>query len=125
MSMNRYLIDWYDDQDSQFSAEVIEFFEPYWKHDFVYAQVNVAGTRMSYDYVNTVKKIILEVDGEQHQNPLSFRHGGSNAKWLSQVKRDDLKDRMAAANGYTMIRITPEHLPLTKAWVEKTFDVAL
>lgn len=123
--MHRYCIDWMDDQDSKFSAEVLEFFAPYWRHHIVYTQVPVAGTKMSYDYVNITKRVIIEADGIQHQDPNSHFHGGSNAKWLSQIKRDDLKDRMAEANGYTMVRITPEHLPLTKKWVESTFDIKL
>lgn len=123
--MHHYLVDWMADQDSQFSAEVLEFFRPYWRHDVVCAQVPVAGNRMSYDYVNVTKRIIVEADGIQHDNPNSHFHGGSNAKWLGQIKRDHLKNDLAAKNGFTMIRIKPDDMPLSRRWVESTFGVTL
>lgn len=123
--MPPYRVDFDDDQDSQFSTEVLDFLEPYWRHDMVYAQVPVAGTKMSYDYVNVTKKIILEADGIQHDNPKSHFHGGIPAKWLSQIKRDQLKNELAAKNGFKMIRIRPGDLPLTKTWMESTWNISL
>ncbi len=125
INMAQYKIDWDDDQDSQFSSEVADFFYPYWKHDVVCVQVPVAGTKMTYDYVNINKKIIVEVDGIQHFSPKSHFHQGSPAKWLAQIKRDDDKNKLAEKNGFTMIRIRPDNLPLTKKWVEDTWNVVL
>lgn len=122
--MHRYLVDWDDDQDSQFSAEVLDFFEPYWQHDVVCAQVPVAGSKMSYDYVNVTKRLVLECDGRQHTSFVPHFHT-NRANFQAQVRRDFQKDDLAERNGFTMIRIRPDNLPLTKTWLESTFDVTL
>ncbi len=124
--VSQYRVDWMADQGSQFSSEVLDFFEPYWRHDFVVAELPVAGRdQMRYDFVNLTKHVILETDGIAHYDPKSHFHGGSKAKWLAQIKRDELKNQMARRNGLTMIRIQPDNLPLTKEWVEETFGITL
>lgn len=123
--VHRYRVDWMADQGSQFSSDVLDFFEPYWRHDVVYSELPVAGTKMRYDFVNLTKHVILETDGIAHLTPKSHFHGGIPAKWLDQIKRDDLKNQMARRNGFIMVRIEPDHLPLTKKWVEETFDITL
>lgn len=123
--VHRYLVDFDADQGSEFSANVLDFFYPFWKHDIVAAELPVAGTKLRYDFVNITKRLIVETDGIAHLSPKSHFHQGSRAKWLSQVKRDLLKDQLAEKNGFKMLRIRPDHLPLTKEWVESTFDITL
>jgi len=124
--VHKYRVDFDAEQGSEFSASVLDFFYPYWKHDIVCAELPVAGRdKMRYDFVNLSKKIILETDGIAHLDPKSHFHKGSPAKWLSQIKRDDLKNQMAKRNGFTMIRIEPDDLPLTKEWVEETYSITL
>lgn len=126
VNMGNHLIDWDDDQDSKFSKEVADFLHPYWKYDVVCVQVPVAGReKMTYDYVNVSKKIIMEVDGSQHQSFNKHFHGDCRAKYRAQIDRDLLKDKLAEKNGFTMIRIRPEDLPLTKEWVEETWEITL
>lgn len=123
--INSYRVDWDADQGSDFSTDVLSFLEPYWKHDIVFAELPVAGTRMRYDFVNLTKKVVVETDGEQHDDPAAFHNRGSKAIWLAQIKRDELKNRGAAMNGFKMVRIKPDDLPLTKKWFLDTYDIAL
>ncbi len=123
--VHQYRVDFDADQGSEFSAGVLDFFYPYWKAHVVLAELPVAGTKMRYDFVNLDRRLILETDGVAHFDPKSHFHGGSPAKWLAQIKRDELKNRMAQVNGFTMIRIQPDNLPLTKKWVEETFQIVL
>lgn len=125
INMPDYLVDWDAKQDSQFSREVLLFLRPYWKHDIVCAQVPVAGTRMSYDYVNVSKRIIVEADGAQHDKLiLGFFHRTAE-DYKAQFKRDILKDDLAQLNNFKMVRIKPSDLPLTKEWFKKTYDITL
>ena len=124
--VGKYRVDFDGDQGSQFSEEVLDFLYPYWKTDYVYAEVPVAGTKMRYDYVNLTKRIIVETDGEQHDEFVKHFHGTIPvAKYLKQIKNDLLKDQMAEHNGFKMVRIKPGDLPLTKAWFAKHYDITL
>jgi len=120
-----YRVDFDGSHGSEFSEEVLDFFYPYWKNDVVAAEYPVAGTKMRFDFVNFTKKIILETDGEQHDTFIKGFFHATSADFLSQIKRDVQKDTLAELNGFQMIRIKPGDLPLTKEWVEKTFDITL
>lgn len=123
--MHKYLVDWDADQGSEFSASVLEFLEPYWKHDIVCAEIPVAGTRMRYDFVNVSKKLICETDGAQHDKFMAGHFHRTREDYKAQIKRDMLKDTLAQKNGFKMMRIKPTDLPLTKEWFFKTFEVTL
>lgn len=124
--MHKYLIDWDGKQDSDQSTRLANFLRPYWKHDIVCVQVPVAGTRMSYDYVNCSKKIIVEFDGAQHDRLILGHFHRTPEDYRAQIKRDVLKDDLAIKNGFTMIRIKPDDLDkLSKEWFEKEFGISL
>ena len=120
-----YLVDWHADQGSEFSSEVLDFLFPFWKKDVILSEWPVAGTRMRYDYVNLSKKIIIETDGEQHSQYSPYFHNNSRAKYLAQIKRDVLKDKIAELNGFKMVRINPSDLPITKEFFKRQFDITL
>lgn len=124
--MHKYVIDWDGEQDSKESKRLAEFLRPYWKHDVVCSQVPVAGSRMSYDYVNVSKKIIIEHDGQQHDRlVLGFFHR-TREDYKNQIKRDVLKDQLAELNGFKMVRTKPDDLDkLSPAWFKEQFDVVL
>lgn len=120
-----YLVDWEGEQGSQFSAEVLDFLRPYWRHDVVLSEWPVAGTRLRYDYVNLSRRIVVESDGVQHGAFNEHLHQGSRVNYLNQIKRDLLKDKMAERNGFLMVRITPDDMPLTRDFFKRQFDIDL
>ena len=125
-----YRVDFDGEQGSDFAAEVLDRLYPYWKYDIVVAEFPVAGRdKMRYDYVNLSRKVVVECDGVQHDDPLAYHNRGSKAVWLAQIKRDDLKNRMAAANGWTMVRIKPGDMPKLrddiKGWFLEMYDITL
>lgn len=127
--IHTYKVDWDGEQGSEYSAEILDLLYPYWRHDLVFAELPVAGTRLKYDYVNLSKKIVCECDGKQHDNFSPFHHGDSRAKYKKQIKNDLLKDLAAETNGFTMVRVKPRHLPDLrvdiKAWFLKHYDITL
>lgn len=127
--IHTYLVDWTASQGSEFSTEVLELLEPYWRHDMVFAELPVAGTRLRYDFVNLSKRIICETDGIQHSCFSEHFHSGSREKYKLQIKNDLLKDRAAETNGFQMVRIKPADLPKLrvspKAWFKAYHDITL
>lgn len=120
-----YIVDWDGEQGSQFSADILDFLYPYWKHDVVLAEWGVPGTRMRYDYVNLSRRVICECDGLQHDQFSEHWHKGSRTNYLAQIKRDLLKEKVAEINGFKLIRIKPSDLPLTKEFFKRQFDIEL
>lgn len=125
ISIKPYLVCWDCDQGSDFSTEVLEFLYPYWRHDVVACELIVAGTKMRFDYVNLSKKIIVETDGEQHDDPDNYWNQSDKFAYGKQMKRDLLKDRFAELNGFKMVRIKPRDLPLSRKWFEEFYGIIL
>jgi len=116
-------IDWEGDSLSDFQATCKDFFYPYWKHDIVCEEFRLF-RRMSLDIFNVSKRIAVEVQGRQHSKYVPFL-SGSRSGYLGQIKRDMDKVKWCEINDIKLIEIFPENLPLTKKWVEETYDITL
>lgn len=115
-------IDWGAKSLSIFQKDVKDFLFPYWKHDFVCEEFRVG--RMSIDIVNITRKIAIEVQGRQHSTYIPFL-SGSRQGYLNQLKRDLKKEKFCEVNGFKLIEIHPENMPLTKEWLKENYDVIL
>lgn len=127
--IHTYLVDWTAEQGSQFSTEVLNLLEPYWKHDTVFAELPVVGTRLRYDYCNLNRRIVIETDGRFHSQFTPHFHGNSRERYKNQIKNDILKDAAAERNGLKMVRIAHGDLfklrVSIKAWFLATYGITL
>ncbi len=121
--IHHYSIDWEGDFASKLEEEIADWFYPYWKNDIVTAQFPLPH-RMSLDFFNVSKRIAIEGQGRQHSIYVRFL-SGSRAGYLGQLKRDESKRKWCEINDVTLIEIHPQNLPLTKKWVEETWNVVL
>ena len=60
----KFLINWDAKSRSKVQWRVKQFLFSYWKHDIVFEELRVAGTRLSLDFYNANKKIVVEVQGK-------------------------------------------------------------
>jgi hypothetical protein len=102
----KYLIDWNKKSRSKFQLETKNFLKPYWQHDIVFEEFRMVGTRLSFDFYNANKKIIIEVQGVQHTKFVKFFHG-NRLKYLQQLKRDDKKYEFCQKNNLKLVEIYP------------------
>jgi hypothetical protein len=102
----KYLIDWNKISRSKFQLETKNFLKPYWQHDIVFEEFRMVGTRLSFDFYNANKKIIIEVQGVQHTKFVKFFHG-NRLKYLQQLKRDDKKYEFCQKNNLRLVEIYP------------------
>ena len=102
----KYLIDWNKKSRSKFQLETKNFLKPYWQHDIVFEEFRLVGTRLSFDFYNANKKIIIEVQGAQHTKFVKFFHG-NRLKYLQQLKRDDKKYEFCQKNNIKLVEIYP------------------
>ena len=110
--VGRYLIDWGKKSRSKIQFKVKQFLKSYWQNHVVYEEFPVYGTRMKVDLLNATKKIAVEVNGRQHSAFNSFFHNNSRAKYLASIKRDVKKREWLEKNGFTLIEIEEEEVPL-------------
>jgi len=73
-------------------------------------QFKLLGSRLKYDFIIPHHNALIEYDGEQHYSPLYHiamlkSQSKGEAAFTAQQHRDKLKDELAAANGYRLIRI--------------------
>lgn len=102
----KFLVDWNAGSRSKFQSSVKSFLEPYWKHDIVFEELKLVGTRLSLDLYNANKKVAVEVQGAQHTKFVKFFHG-SRFNYLDQLKRDDKKLRFCKINDIKLVEIYP------------------
>jgi len=101
----KYIINWEGKSKSNIQWRVKQFLLSYWKYDVVFEEIRVVGTRLSLDIYNANKKIAIEVQGKQHQTYNPYFHGNDRRKWLSQLRRDDLKLQFCLTNGIKLVEI--------------------
>ena len=101
-----YAINWDKKSKSKIQFNVKQFLRLYWSGDVVFEELRVAGTRLSLDFYNANKKIIIEVQGAQHTKFVKFFHG-NRLKYLQQLKRDDKKYEFCQKNNLKLVEIYP------------------
>ena len=78
---------------------------------------------MTFDFYNPNKNVIVEVQGNQHLKHTPFFHGKSKSNFLSQIKRDNDKQKFCELNDIKLVEIYPED-KLSKE-LFKSFNVIL
>jgi len=101
----KYIINWQSESKSKLQWRVKQHLFPFWKHDVVFEELRIVGSRLSLDFYNANKKIAVEVQGKQHQTYNPYFHGSNRQNWLSQLKRDDLKLQFCLTNGIKLVEV--------------------
>lgn len=100
----KYLIDWEGKSLSKFQKAAKDFLYDYWHNMYVFEEFPLVGTRQHFDIFNATQRIILELDGPQHNKFVPFFHG-NRLKFTEQIKRDLMKDEFCERNNITLVRI--------------------
>ncbi len=103
-----YIINWDKSSRSKRQYEVKQFLRKYWAEDFVFEEFPMAGTRLSFDFYNSSKNIMVEVQGGQHLKYTPFFHGKAKSKFVSQIRRDNEKLEFCKLNNIPMVEIYPK-----------------
>jgi hypothetical protein len=107
--IERFLIDWDGESRSKFQYNVKVFLKKYWEHCIVFEEFPVPRTKLSVDFLNFTRKIIVEVQGNQHISYTPYFHGeGTEENFLQQLKRDSLKMKFCEANDFKLVEIYPK-----------------
>ena len=102
----KYLINWDKKCRSKIQKRVKDLLNEHWFADIVFEEMPVIGTRLTIDFYNANKKIMIEVQGAQHTKFVKFFHG-NRLKYLQQLKRDDKKYEFCQKNNLKLVEIYP------------------
>jgi len=107
-SPKKYLIEWDSSSKSKMQFNVKQYLKKYWSHDIVFEEFPLAGSKMTFDFYNPNKNIIVEVQGGQHLKHTPFFHGKSKSNFLNQIKRDNDKQTFCELNNIKLVEIFPD-----------------
>lgn len=115
---NKYRIDWDKKSRSKIQFKVKQFLRPYWENHVVYEEFTIPQTRLSLDIVNETRKVVVEIQGQQHEKYNKWMHGNSRAKFRRQIHRDLKKAEWCEVNGFVLVEIYERDLPLSEGFFE-------
>ncbi len=92
---------------SKLQSQVGEILDEHYPNDVVLEEFTVPGSRMSVDFFLPHKKMVIEVQGEAHDQFVPHFHGSklNSQKFAGQIKRDITKQFWAENNGFSFIEI--------------------
>ena len=79
---------------------------------------------MRIDLVNLSRRIAIECNGIQHEDPKSFYHKDRES-FLKQMERDLDKERFCVLNNIKFVEIYESDMPLSKGFFEDKFNLKL
>jgi hypothetical protein len=114
---SRYLIDWKGKSRSNIQFSGKQFLMKYWNLHVVFEEFPVAGTRLKFDFYNANKKIVVEINGQQHVKFVPFFHK-RRSNFVSQIRRDQQKIDFCELNNIKLIEIYSEKELTKKKFAE-------
>ncbi len=109
-NVSKYLIKWDKKSRSGIQFNVKKYLKTIWKNDSVYEEFPVFGSLLKVDFLNSTKKIAIEVNGPQHSSYNPFFHNNSISNFLKSIKRDCSKSEWLKLNGYKLIEIDENNI---------------
>jgi hypothetical protein len=106
-NIKKYLIDWDSPSRSKFQFAVKNFLKKYWINHVVFEEFPLVGSKMSFDFYNSNRKVAVEVQGGQHTKYTPFFHGFNKINYISQLSRDKQKLDFCNINDITLVEIYP------------------
>ncbi len=103
-----YIIKWDKPSRSKRQYEVKQFLKQYWEDDFVFEEFPMVGTKLSFDFYNSSKNVMVEVQGGQHLKYTPFFHGKAKSQFVSQIRRDNDKLNFCKLNNIPMVEVYPK-----------------
>ncbi len=125
LNISKYRIDWKKKCRSKFQDNVKAWLKEYWWTHVCMEEVRLPGTRMRFDLINVTKRIVVEINGAQHDKYNKHFHRSSRVNFHDQIVRDQLKREWAEANNFKFVEIYPEDLPLTVEFFKEKFNINL
>ena len=121
-SDNKYRIKWDRKAPSKGAQIVKDFLFQNCRNHVLFEEYRLPSSRLYCDWIDATLKLCLEYDDKEetgHHNHFNKFFHKTRLGYLNSIKRDIKKDQILELNGYKVVRIFEEDLPLTIQWFEK------
>ncbi len=109
---------------SNFQYDVKQFFKPFWLVHSVYEELRIPGCLLYIDLINFSKRIVIEANGEQHQEYNKHFHKGNPFNFLEQINRDMKKAKWCELNNFAFVEIFPDDFKvISRQYILDKFEV--
>lgn len=125
INIAKYRVKWDAKCRSKFQFDLKQWFRKYWQSHICLEEFRIPGCLLKVDLINLNKRIMVEMNGVQHEGFNKHFHRNNRCNFLSQMTRDQLKREWAAANGFTIVEIEPKDLPLTLEFFREKYDLEI
>ena len=124
-NLSKYSIDWDGKSRSKIQFQTKQFLKPFWKNHVVMEECPVTGTLLKVDILNATLRIAVEINGQQHSGYHYF-HNGQPLNYLKGIKNDTKKLQWLELNGYQLIEINYDEVPiLSREFFKEKFGLIL
>ncbi len=121
----KYKIDFDKKSKSNGQFAVKQFLKEFCTNHILFEEYTLPSTRLRVDFIDATRKLAIEFDGPQHSEYNKFFHNNSRLNFLQSIKNDMQKREFLENNGYLVIQVFKEDLPLTKKWFKEKYDIDL
>lgn len=110
LNSKKYLIDWNSNGASKIETQFKKLIFPYWKDKIVLEQCRIPGSLLRMDFLCVNNKLLVEINGEQHDSFNKFFHNNSRAEYLASINRDTKKKNWCESNNINVLYLNKEDL---------------
>lgn len=123
----RYRIDWDKKSKSKLQFQVKQFLKEVCPNHVLFEEYTLPGTLLKVDFIDATKKIAIEVHGVGHVDNGFNKHFHNNSRlnYLRAIQRDVKKAKILELNGYILVEVLPDDLPLTKTFFLENYQIRL
>lgn len=115
---SKYRIKWDRKAPSKIAQYVKDYIKVVFPFDVWMEEYVLPGGRLRVDFLNVTRNFAIEVAGKQHYEYIKFFHK-DRLGYGESFKRDLVKAQFLEDNGFNVIEIRDEDLPLTKEFFKK------
>lgn len=120
----KYLIDWENDGSSKPEICFRDLIYPYWKFYLVLFQFYIPGSKLRLDFFNLNKRLVVEIDGPQHDKFNKHFHNNSRNVFAASLKRDLDKQKWCEENNIKVLRLNEDDLyNFSPLYIEKNYNI--
>lgn len=119
-----YVINWATKAPSAGAQQVKDFIKKHCKTNIWLEEFRIPKTLLRADFVNLTLKFVIEFNGRQHSEYVKHFHR-SRLGYVNSIKRDIKKVEAWERNGFIVVEVEDEDLPLTKEWFSDNYNVWL
>lgn len=117
-SVAKYRIDWDKPSRSKLQFNAKQLLRQIWSTQIIYEEFPCFGSLLKVDIFNATKKIVVEINGSQHESYNKFFHNNSRMNYLASIKRDYQKRQWLELNGIRLVEVIKEDVDNPKRFFE-------